>query len=754
MKIAATTVWAVLLILLVGTAGSRAQSTGSARTLKPAAEAPVALSRRPKIGLALSGGGARGVAHIGVLKALEQMHIPIDYIAGTSMGSIIGGLYAAGASTQDMERLVATTDWSDIFSDRPARDALPFRQKEDDRKYMEGLNLGLDSKGLHITKGLVNGQKFLSLLERSTLQAASIKDFDALPIPFRCVATDINTGKKYVFAGGSLPLAIRASMSLPGIFTPVEVDGHLLVDGGIADNLPVDVVRAMGADVVIAVDIGTPPLDRSQINSPVAVFSQVVSLLMQKEVDVQAAEATVLLRPGLGRFSMMDFPNSLKLIPLGRDVVRAHAAVLAPYAVGSEEYAAWQARVHGLPPPPRMVDFVAFSGTDPKTEARVRGMIRAQPGRPLSLQELQRDLALVYNTGDYSAVTYEMAKRGDQEGMVITAKPSAMGPNTMRFGLELSNDFRYRSNWAVLAGLRFTQLNGLGAEWKSDLELGLNQRLYTEWYQPLDPAARIFVAPYLKYGNELDYVFVNATMNDPSASYRTGQSWAGIDLGFNVGRSGQIRVGPRWGRATFTRAVGLDIFPSFYASLGGFQVTYTYDSLDSADLPTRGIYLAVAGEDSVRDLGAADSYKQGELKLHAYQRLSERSGIFEWLAAGSSFGTDVPYYDWFRIGGPYTFAGYMEGELAGPYYASTRLGYQYKFANLPAIIGTGAYVMVYSDIGKPWIQTLDTPSLKDHLQWSGTLAFGSSTKFGPVLFGYSYASGRNQVLFLSVGKRW
>ncbi len=218
---------------------------------------------RPKIGLALSGGGARGVTHIGVLQALERMHIPIDYIAGTSMGSIVGGLYATGATTEDLQSLIKTTNWVEIFSDRPPRDMLPYRTKEDDRRYLEGLQMGLDKKGLHLSKGLINGQKLMFLLESNT-QRVSTTNFGDLPIPFNCVATDIVTGNKYVFSQGSLPLAIRSSMSLPAIFAPVEHDGLLLVDGGIADNLPVDVVRAMGADIVIAVDIGTPPLDKEQ----------------------------------------------------------------------------------------------------------------------------------------------------------------------------------------------------------------------------------------------------------------------------------------------------------------------------------------------------------------------------------------------------------------------------------------------------------------------------------------------------------
>lgn len=727
----------------------------AARQVSPEAVPPAASGsphHRLKIGLALSGGGARGVTHIGILRALERMHIPIDYVAGTSMGAIVGGLYAAGATTQDLETLVRTTDWGEILSDRPTRDMLSFREKEDDRRYIEGLDLGLDAKGLHVTEGLINGQKFLFMLESNTLKVSTIVNFDDLPIPFRCVATDLATGDKFVFSKGSLPWAIRASMSLPAIFTPVEEEGHILVDGGIADNLPVDVVRAMGADVVIAVDIGTPPLDCNQINSPVAVYGQVLNVLMQKEIRAQAGNATLLLRPPLGRVGIMDFPNSLKLIPVGEKIVEDNAAALAKYAVSAEEYAAWEARVRGPLPPPSTVDFVEFAGTDPADEARLRDKMKTRPGEPIDIKKLQEDLLLVYDTGDYAAVNYEIVQRGDKKGVVITARPDPIGPNYIRFGTELSSDFKYNSNWSIFAGLRFTRLNRLDAEWKSDLEIGLNQRLYTEWYQPLSRGGRVFLAPYLSYSNELDYVFLNARMSDPSANYRTSQGWAGLDLGFNIGRSGQLRFGPRWGNASFTRAVGGDLFPNFHASLGEIRLAYEYDRLDSADFPTRGIHATLAGLDSERGMGATDSYQTAELKFHAYQRLDERSSIFEWISAGTSFATDVPYYDWFRIGGPSSFGGFMEGQLTGPYYGAVRLGYQYRFANFPAIVGTGAYAVVFADAGNSWI--LPQQIGWSHLKGSGTIGFGSSTKLGPVLFGYSYASGKSQMLFLSVGKRW
>jgi NTE family protein len=748
--------FALPLALLLSVSAVAQSASVQAAPAPGASDAPAAppAKARPKIGLALSGGGARGVTHIGVLRALEEMHIPIDYIAGTSMGAVVGGLYASGASTEELAQLIQKTNWVEIFSDRPVRDQIPFRQKADDKTYIEGLNLGLDSKGLHLKKGLINGQKLMFLLENNTLRVSDIHSFDDLPIPFRCVSTDIVTGEKYIFSKGSLPVAIRSSMSLPAVFTPTEVEGHLLVDGGIADNLPVDVVRAMGADIVIAVDIGTPPLDRAQITNPIAVYSQVLNLLMQKEIDVQMANANILLRPDLGGFSNMDFPNSMKLVPLGEEVAKASADKLAPFAVSPQEYAAWQARVRGLPPPPPTVDFVEFTGTDPKVEALVRGRFKTKPGQPLNLSDLGKDLVVVYNTGEYTDVSYELVKRGDKQGVLIHAESNPMGPNYMRFGIQLSSDFSYNSNWSVFAGLRMTHLNRLGAEWKSDLEVGLNQRLYTEFYQPLDLGARAFVVPYARYVNELDYVFFNARESEPSASYRTGMGYVGFDFGFNLGLSGEVRFGPRWGRASYSRAVGVDLFPNFHASIGEYRLAYKLDRLDSADLPTKGLHITLDASDSETGLGATAAYQKGELKVKAYQHLGERSGVFEWIAGGTDFGSNVPYYDWFRLGGPGSFGGYMDGQLTGPNYWAARLGYQYQFATLPAFIGKGLYVMVFADAGKTWIQNLDDAGPFQNLKYSGTVAFGSSTKFGPVLFGYSYASGKNQQLFVSLGKRW
>jgi NTE family protein len=225
---------------------------------------------------------------------------------------------------------------------------------------------------------------------------------------------------------------------------------------------------------------------------------------------------------------------------------------------------------------------------------------------------------------------------------------------------------------------------------------------------------------------------------------------AGVDVGLNIGRSGELRIGPLWGHANYSRNVGDSLYPNFSASLGGFLLTYKYDSLDSADLPGKGLYIALTAYDSESGMGATSSYQKAELRIRAFQRLSERSGIFEFISGGTSFGEYVPYYDWFRLGGPRSFGGYMEGQLTGPYYGAVRLGYQYEFASLPALIGQGAYIMVYGDVGKTWVVDYDDSEMK----YSGTVGLGSLTKLGPVFFGFSYATGKNHQLFLNIGKRW
>ncbi len=255
----------------------------------------LAAEARPKIGLVLSGGAARGLAHIGVLKALDEQGIQIDAIAGTSMGAVVGGLYASGYTPAELERIALEMDWQQALSDAPPRKDVPFRRKQDDRDFLVKQKISFRDDGtLGLPLGVIQGQNLAMVLESLLVHTSDNRDFDKLAIPFRAVSTDIATGEKVVFRKGHLPQAIRASMSIPAVFAPVEIDGRLLVDGGMVDNIPVDVARDMGVDVVIVVDIGNPLRDRKDLSTVLDVMNQSITLMTRKNSEAQLAT----LKPG------------------------------------------------------------------------------------------------------------------------------------------------------------------------------------------------------------------------------------------------------------------------------------------------------------------------------------------------------------------------------------------------------------------------------------------------------------------------
>ena len=250
---------------------------------------PAAGKKRPKIGLVLSGGGARGITHVGVIKVLEEMNIPVDYIAATSMGSIVGGLYAIDTTPTQLEKLVTSIHWASMFSDSPPRKDLTFREKQREDRFPLPLEIGIRDGEIRGFQGALTGANLELFLHELTGSADGIASFDNLPIPFRCVSTNMVTGKPYVFERGPLYQAMRASMSIPGLFSPAEYGGQILGDGGLVDNLPIDIVRGMGADIVIAVNIGTPLMERDQLTSILGLTSQMINILTEQNVRAQLA---------------------------------------------------------------------------------------------------------------------------------------------------------------------------------------------------------------------------------------------------------------------------------------------------------------------------------------------------------------------------------------------------------------------------------------------------------------------------------
>ncbi|MFM1892118.1 MAG: hypothetical protein RLZ44_1195, partial [Pseudomonadota bacterium] len=440
------------------------------------ASAAMAAEQRPRVGLVLGGGGARGVAHIGVLKVLEELRIPIDCIAGTSMGSLIGGVYAAGVSLDDMTARLAQIDWDEIFTDDPPRTEKPFRAKRDDYQNLFRLELGQRGTELLLPPGSTAGYKFEFLLREMVAGAGNMsdQDFDQLPIPYRAMDTNLEQGTAKTFREGDLVKAMRASMSVPGVIAPVEIDGALYVDGGLLQNVPVAAAREACADVVIAVNVGSGLLPRDKLNTVVGVSLQMINVLMAQNVRdsmSSLAPQDVLIEPQLGDFSSAAFSEAMPLIELGEAAARAKADALRRFSVSEAQYRAWRASVAArLPtvPPVTDVKVVTRGGwVNPEVLERelasVPGIdLRRRPETDFSLENLNTRLEQVYGRGDFERMDYRMMDSQGTRTVEVRGVEKSWGPHYLKFGLGLAADSDQTRFTADLSH-RNTWVNSLGA---------------------------------------------------------------------------------------------------------------------------------------------------------------------------------------------------------------------------------------------------------------------------------------------------
>jgi NTE family protein len=498
---------------------------------------------RPKIGLVLGGGGAKGAAHIGVLKVLEEQHIPIDYIAGTSMGAIVGSLYASGLSAAEIEKILTSVDWKDLFTDTPPRQEIDFRRKQEDYQFLTKLELGLGKGGFRLPKGIVGAQKVNVLFETLMLHASDVTDFDKLPIPFRAVAADLETGEMVVIRSGSLAAAARASMSVPGVFPPVAVDDHYLVDGGIVRNLPIDIVKGMGADVIIAIDVGKPLLKRDKLGSALSVMGQMLDIMIKKNVAEQIAllgEKDVFIRPELGDIESGDFERGAETARLGEQAARTQVESLRRYSTSEQEYGTFLARHHRDLVTSVKVASVKVGGTERVSPETVASRIEVKPGETVDVASLERDAQRVYGLGDFERVDYRLSRQGDAYDVMIRATEKSWGPNYFRIGLALDSDFEGDSNFNLLAEYTMRWLNRLGAEWKNQLQIGTTMMLFSEFYQPLNYSRFFFVAPRVEWKQWPVDVYDG---DRRVAQYRIRTLEGGIDLGIQPWTYGEARLG-------------------------------------------------------------------------------------------------------------------------------------------------------------------------------------------------------------------
>jgi NTE family protein len=719
---------------VIGLAAAFAAPSPAAAQAPAQAAAQSPDGKRPRVCLVLSGGGARGAAHVGVLKVLEELRVPVDCVAGTSMGSIVGGAFASGVTVAEMEQTLGAMSTDLLFKEKPPRRERSIRRKADDFSNLFAPEIGIRDGKLLLPKGIVSGVQLETVL-RTLAKAQGYRTFDDLPIPFRAVATDLVTGKPVVFSEGALANVMRASMSVPGLIDPVEIDGKLLVDGGLTDNLPVDVARAMGADVVIAVNLGTPLLKREDLTSIVGVTEQMINILTEQNVQRSLASlrpADILILPELGDFSAGDFDQLLATIPIGEAAARRVAARLSALSLPPAEYARLRERQLAVTAPDlRPVDEIRFPGLTRVNPGVLEAEMETRPGQPLDQRTLDRDLQRIYGTDDFEHVNYRVIEETSRRVLAVDAIEKSWGPNYLRFGLGLSNDFSGDAYYNLLASYRRTWLNRLGAEWKTDLQVGRTNRILTEFYQPLQLQQYFFVAPYLEAEQRQFPIF-----NDDQrlAIFNVNYARVGFDLGSQFTRYGELRLGVVRGQVRGT----VDTGPSFLepdpnkTDQGAVRARLFFDQLDNVNFPRSGYGGTLSVFGSTSALGATQNYTKWALDGTGAVSVGDHTFNLG-VRVGGRIGADpIPAYDQFNWGGFLQQSGYRTGALLGQSIAFARLVYFNRLAQFTLVPGIYAGLSLEAGrVGQPLIPGNQTGTLL-----SAAAFLGLDSPVGPVYFGY------------------
>ncbi len=716
-----------------------------------------AIVQRPKIGLVLSGGGARGITHIGVLKVLDELRIPVDYVAATSMGSIVGGLYAMGMPPADMEHVITTVDWPTLFSDSPPRRELSFRDKEIDRRFPLPLEIGIRDGEIRGFQGVLSGANLALFLHDLSSSADEIKDLDRLPIPFRAVSTDMVTGKPYVFETGPLYVAMRSSMSIPGVFSPSEVGGRILGDGGLVDNLPVDVVRKMGAQIVIAVNIGTPLATRDQLSSIVGLTGQMINILTEQNVRLQLDSLKaddVLIAPDLGTLTAADFKQGAAFIRLGEEAARAAAPRLVALSLPEDAYAAYKAALPKIAvvAPPR-IEFVRIEGAHYANPAAIEARLAIPLGKPLDLKDVDDRISRLYGTGEYERLDYHVAEDGGRSGLVVDVQEKSIGPSYLRFGFAYATDFQGESAFSVLAGLRRVWVNSLGAQLLAELELGRIVRAAGEFYQPLDIGNTVFVSARGSLQNVPRYIFSGSQR---VAEYAVETNNAGFDVGAPIGDSAEIRIGPTYTYYKGAPTVALSGFPTVRQTDSGARLLARWDNLDNAFFPRRGLHVDLDvfyGERTQRVGSDPDQVSKklgrGEVSANAGIGLGADDLVNIAARVGALSRDDPSLVNPFLLGGFLNLSGLRNQQLTGSYVGFGRIVYYHRLALVPWL-GGGVFAGGSLEAGNAWQQRSDA-SVSDLVK-AGSVFLAADTFFGPFYFAYGRATGGASSFYLMLGR--
>jgi len=716
-----------------------------------AAEAPgQAPSTEPKLVLVLSGGGARGAAHIGVLKVLEELHVAPDLIVGTSMGSIIGGLYAAGWSPEEMEELLASMDWNAVFSDEVPRRDKSFRRKQDDRPILIQARIHFKKWRPYLPTGLLGGQSLELLMDALQARSSSAVSLDRLNIPYRAVATDLSTGQPVVITDASLATAMRASMSIPGAFAPVELDGRLLVDGGAAANLPIGIAKELGATTVIAVDISSP-LEEGGSWHFLSVSQQMTSLLTRGHRDQDAALLTdndLLIEPELGDMSFIDFDRTLEAVTLGEAGARASASKLAHFAVDDERWAAFIERQRRRPRGPIVVDRIRIENTSPLSDAIVRRALAIEPGAPLELNELSHELLELHNLRAFGIIDFRVEESAGVRELIVHTPPPPAGKGSVQLGVGFSDDFNGNTGYTITARHQLLPVNRRGGEWQNIFQLGTVGLVDSQFYQPLGSSMRWFVEPSAGFRREIIDLWAGGT---PVVQYEIESVEGRLGAGRVLGHWGELRATAFTADYRALPRIGNPAFPPDDERRGGIRIDLRIDDVDTVSFPTRGTEMGVAYERSSSVLGAENETELVSFRL-AHSITFGRNTFTPYVEYGKNFQPTLDYINLFKLGGLGRLSGFGDDELLGDKVALARI---VAYRHLTGFRAAGINIRVYAGLS---LEAGNVYGIDDAITTSsldtGLGAFiGADTPAGPLYLGYGRSEGRDR-FYLAIGDRF
>ncbi len=704
---------------------------------------------RLRVGLVLGGGGARGAAHIGVLKELERLRIPIDAIAGTSMGAIVGGLYATGVNAEELETLVSSLDWTAALSDKSARRDLSFRRKQDEREFPINFELGLRGTDLILPNGVIQGQKLDLLLRELTLRVSHIDDFDKLPIPFRAIASDIVAGEAVVLGSGDLTKAIRASMSVPGVFAPARVDGRSLVDGGLIGNLPIDVMQSMGVDIIIAVDVEFPLYDAEDLGSVLTISEQMLTILIRKETlrQIEAmSESDILIRPALGMYASANFADIVDTIEPGQKAALEQKARLQQLSMSESEWAPYLLQRSLDVNENEELSFVRVVHDGKLAPEVFESRLSVEAGDNINTDLLAKNANRLYGLQLYEQVDYRLIDEDGGTGVEYRATAKSWGPNFVQFGVSLEDDLEGTTSFNLAARLTKAGLNRLGAEWRTDLQLGTDPVLLTEFYQPLSFDSRWFVAPRF----EMRQSNLNAfSVDDRIARYRISSSKLSLDFGRELGTTGEFRIGVYRGIGEARVKVGDPALPNVDFNTGGAFARLSFDTIDNSRFPRAGVLADIQWDLSRPSLGADDRHDtiRGEyLQAWSHGKNTLQVG----LSYATTLNSQTNVQDLFPMGGFLRMSGLERGEISGPHAALARIVYYRRVGETTGgVLEMPIYLGFSAEAGNVW-QSRNEIGFDSALV-NGSLFAGLDTYFGPVYLAAGFAEDGKKNIYLFIG---